>query len=141
MYFKGALFLHTLRSVVGDDARWWKLLRDLFERFKYQNILTEDLVGFVNAQLHRDLTPMFDQYLRRAALPTLELTFNEAERTVAYRWRADERGFAMPIRVGHGDTWQVIEPTTDWKLMPLTLPRDQFTVATDRYYVNVEMRP
>jgi aminopeptidase N len=141
MYFKGALFLHTLRSVVGDDARWWKLLRDLFERFKYQNILTEDLVGFVNAQLHRDLTPMFDQYLRRAALPTLELTFNEAERTVAYRWRADERGFAMPIRVGHGDTWQVIEPTTDWKLMPLTLPRNQFTVATDRYYVNVETRP
>ena len=47
----------------------------------------------------------------------------------------------MPVRVGHGDTWQVIEPTTDWKLMPLTLPRDQFTVATDRYYVNVEMRP
>ena len=28
MYFKGALFLHTLRSVVDDDERWWKLLRD-----------------------------------------------------------------------------------------------------------------
>ena len=23
MYFKGALFLHTLRSVVNDDAKWW----------------------------------------------------------------------------------------------------------------------
>ena len=44
MYFKGALFLNTLRSVVDDDARWWKLLRDLFQHFKYQNILTEDLV-------------------------------------------------------------------------------------------------
>jgi len=22
-YFKGALFINTLRSVVNDDARWW----------------------------------------------------------------------------------------------------------------------
>ena len=27
-YFKGALFLHTLRNVVNDDKTWWKLLRD-----------------------------------------------------------------------------------------------------------------
>ena len=26
-YFKGALFLHTLRSVIDDDARWWKLIK------------------------------------------------------------------------------------------------------------------
>jgi aminopeptidase N len=71
MYFKGALFLHTLRSVVDDDERWWKLLRDLFQQFKYQNIMTEDLVQFFNARLGRTLTPLFDQYLRRAALPTL----------------------------------------------------------------------
>ena len=42
MYFKGALFLNTLRSVVNDDARWWRLLRDLYPGFKYRNILTED---------------------------------------------------------------------------------------------------
>src|SRR4029079_4860660 len=28
MYFKGALFLNTLRSVVNDDQRWWKVLHD-----------------------------------------------------------------------------------------------------------------
>ncbi len=71
MYFKGALFLHTLRSVVNDDARWWKLVRDTFERFKYQNIMTEDIVRFFNAELKQDLTPVFDQYLRRADLPAL----------------------------------------------------------------------
>ena len=94
-----ALSAHA-RSVVDDDARWWKLLRDLYQRFKYQNIMTEDLVRFVNAELGRDLTPIFDQYLRRSTLPTLELAFNEAEGTMAYRWKADERNFAMPIRVG-----------------------------------------
>jgi len=136
-YFKGALFLNTLRSVVNDDARWWKLLRDLFQHFKYQNIVTEDLVRYVNAQLGKDYTPIFNQYLRRAALPTLELTFNDAERTVAYRWKADERDFAMPVWVGQSGSWRTIEPTTAWQVMPLEIAKDQFEVATDRFFVNV----
>ncbi len=43
----------------------------------------------------------------------------------------------MPIRVGARDKWQTIVPTTDWKLMPNQLAKDQFDVATDLYYVNV----
>ena len=136
-YFKGALFLHTLRSVVNDDARWWKLLRDIYQHFKYQNIMTEDLVTFVNKQLGQNLTPIFDQYLRRATLPALELAFNGKEGTVAYRWRAEERAFAMPIRVGSAGKWQTIQPTTDWKVMSNTIARDAFDVATDHYFVNV----
>jgi len=137
MYFKGALFLHTLRSVVNDDAKWWKLLRDVFDEFKYRNIMTEDMVRSFNARLGRDLSPIFDQYLRRTELPVLELAFNEKEHTVAYRWRADERNFAMPIRVGERAKWQTIQPTTDWQVMPLTMSKDAFEVATDLYFVNV----
>ena len=137
MYFKGALFLHTLRSVVDDDERWWKLLKETFQQFKYQNILTEDLVQFFNARLGRNLTPIFDQYLRRAALPILQLAFNDKERTVAYRWEADERAFAMPIRVGRRGQWQTIVPTTEWAVTPSPVPKEEFEVATDLYYVNV----
>ncbi len=68
MYFKGALFLHTLRGVVNDDERWRKLLRDTYQVFKYRNIMTEDMVRFMNGELRMDLTPLFDQYLRRSAL-------------------------------------------------------------------------
>jgi aminopeptidase N len=136
-YFKGALMLHTLRSVVNDDARWWKLLRDTYQRFKYRNIMTEDLVEFFNAQLGRNLTPVFNQYLRRANIPTLELAFDPSERTVAYRWKADERDFNMPIRVGTRASWQTIEPSTGWKTMTTTIGKDDFEVATDLYYVNV----
>jgi aminopeptidase N len=136
-YFKGALFLNTLRSVVNDDARWWKLLHDVYRTFKFQNIMTEDVVRFFNTQLKQDLTPLFDEYLRRAALPVLELAFDEKAGTLAYRWRADERAFAMPIRVGLRDQWQTIQPTTDWKVMPNKIPKDQFGVATDLYYVDV----
>jgi hypothetical protein len=84
-----------------------------------------------------NLTPVFDQYLRHSALPTLELTFDDAARTVSYRWKADEPAFAMPVRVGTKDHWRIIRPTTDWQTMETPLPRDQFEVATDLYYVNV----
>src|SRR4029453_7221769 len=136
-YFKGALFLQTLRAVVNDDKRWWKLMRDTYQEFKYRNIMTEDLVAFFNKKIGKNLTPIFDQYLRHADLPTLELTFNDADGTVSYRWKADEKDFAMPIRVGKPGAWQTIQPTTEWKKMSTTLKKDEFAVATDLYYVNV----
>ena len=139
MYFKGALFLDTLRNAVNDDTRWWKLVRDTYERFKYQNIMTEDLVRFFSAELKQDMAPIFDQYLRRTALPVLELTFDEAAKTVAYRWKADERGFAMPIKVGDPAKWQMIQPTTDWKSMEWSAGKDAFRVATELFYVNVQI--
>ena len=139
MYFKGALFLDTLRNAVNDDTRWWKLMRDTYEKFKYQNIMTEDLVRFFSAELRQDMTPIFDQYLRRVDLPVLELTFNEEEKRIAYRWKADERGFNMPIKVGDPAKWQLIQPTTDWKSMEWAAGKDAFRVATDLFYVNVQV--
>ena len=136
-YFKGILFLNTLRSVVNDDAKWWALLHDLYQHFKYQNIMTEDIVQFFNQYTGMNLTPIFDQYLRHTAIPTLELTFDDAQGTVSYRWRVDEPAFAMPIRVGAKDHWQIIQPTTNWQTMKTPLKKDQFDVATDLYYVNV----
>ncbi len=61
-YFKGALFLHTLRSVVNDETKWWGAMRDVYQKFKYQNIMTEDLVAFMNGRLGMNLTPLFNQY-------------------------------------------------------------------------------
>ena len=85
-----------------------------------------------------NLTPIFDQYLRHTAIPTLELKFDESAETVSYRWQADEKSFAMPVRVGTKDNWQIIEPaTTDWKTIPTPLAKDQFDVATDLYFINV----
>jgi aminopeptidase N len=136
-YFKGALFLHTLRSVVGDDKMWRSLLRDFYRTFKYRNIMTEDVVEFFNRRTGRNLTPVFNQYLRRAALPILELKFDETRAEVSYRWKADEPGFNMPVRVGAGGDWQLISPTAEWKTMKMPLRKEEFSVATELYYVDV----
>jgi aminopeptidase N len=134
-YFKGALFLHTLRGVVNDDRRWWALLHGFYQHFKYRNIMTEDVVSYFDRKTGMNLTPIFDQYLRHAAIPALELKFGEGE--VGYRWKADEPGFAMPVRMGSRNHWQVVQPTTAWKTMKTPLKKDEFEVATDLYYVEV----
>ena len=136
-YFKGALFLNTLRSVIDNDTRWWKLLRDYYSKFKYRNIMTEDMVKFFNAQTGLNLTPVFDQYLRQAALPALEVRFQESDGTVSYRWRAEVKEFAMPVKVGRPNVWQLIHPTTAWQTMKTGLKKEEFEVATNLYYVEV----
>jgi aminopeptidase N len=97
-YFKGALMIATLRSIIGDDPRWFTLLHAFYQHFKYQNILTEDVVTWWNKQLGQDLTPFFNQYLRHTVVPCLELNFDEVSHTVMYKWQADEPGFSSRSR-------------------------------------------
>src|SRR5579875_2914114 len=139
-YFKGALMLNTLRSVIDDDAKWFALLRGFYQHFQYQNIMTEDVVAWFDLETGMDLTPIFNQYLRHADIPRLELLFDEAPGMVMYKWDADERNFAMPVRVGMPGHWQIIHPTTRWQWMQTPLTKDEFQVATDLYYVDVNKR-
>ena len=98
--------------------------------------MTEDVVRFFNQQTGRTLTPVFDQYLRPTALPALEHKFDQPG-SVSYRWKVDEPGFAMPVRVGSKDAWQIITPTTEWQTLKTPLGKDAFDVATDLYFITV----
>jgi len=136
-YFKGALMLNTLRSVVDDDKKWWTLLHDFYQHFKYQNISTDDVIAWFNQSTGMTLTPVFNQYLRRAAIPRLELLFGEAPGMLMYKWAADEENFAMPVRVGTHGHWQTIHPTTAWQVMQTPLSKDEMQVDIDHFYVDV----
>jgi aminopeptidase N len=135
-YFKGALMINTLRSVIDDDAKWFAELHDFYQEFKYQNIMTEDVIAWWNKRTGMDLTAFFDEYLRHAAIPVLELRFDRARGTVAYRWSAEEVGFAMPIKIGEREHLTLVTPvTTEWKTMPWTADPDTLIVPHDLYYV------
>jgi aminopeptidase N len=142
-YFKGALMLNTLRSVIGDDAKWFADIHDFYQAFQYKNIMTEDVVAWWSARTGMELKPFFDEYLRHAALPALELRFDPpkdagAKAIVSYRWKADEAAFAIPIQLGDPLRWSTVTPvTTEWKSMPWNGTAEDFKVATNLYYVNV----
>ena len=141
-YFKGALMINTLRSVIDDDAKWFVDIHDFYQQFKYQNIMTEDVIAWWNKRTGMDLTTFFDEYLRHAAIPVLELKFDRAKGTVAYKWCAEEAGFAMPIKMGERDHLTLVTPvTTEWKTMPWTGDPDTLAVPHDLYYVGEKTVP
>ena len=140
-YFKGALMLNTLRSVIGDDVKWFADIHDFYQQFKYQQIMTEDVVRWWNGRTSMDLTPFFAEYLQHAALPSLELHYDGAAKAMRYRWQAEEPGFALPIAVGDPARWTRVTPlTTTWQQVPWAGSPESFQVATDLFYVDVKRR-
>jgi len=124
--------------VIGDDKKWFADIHDFYQEFKYRNIMTEDVETWWDKRTGMNLTPFFDEYLRHADLPVLELKFDAPKKTVEYRWKADENAFAMSIEVGDAARWTLVQPVTgEWKTMPWTGTKDDFAVASDLYYVNV----
>jgi len=140
MYFKGALFLHTLRNVVADDDKWWDLVRNYYQTFKYKNIYTTDVLNFFNEFLDMDLKPVFDQYLYFPAIPVLELKYENQK--VKYRWKADVKDFNMPLKIRLKDKSYFIYPVLEWKTESMQdYEREDLKVETDLFYVNVEILP
>ncbi len=140
MYFKGALFLHTLRSVMNDDAKWWQVLREVYDKFKHQNVLTESIIETMNGHFGRDMTPIFDQYLKHAKLPVLELETAAGSGQIRYRWQAAVEGFEMPIEVAISGKSQRLNPTNQWQTIACPDGIESCEVTTDRFYIEVEKK-
>jgi len=47
------------------------------------------------------------------------------------------KDFAMPVKAGDPNKWEILHPTEEWQTMKTPLGRDEFKVATDLYYVKV----
>ncbi|MFP9115119.1 M1 family metallopeptidase [Flavobacterium sp. RHBU_3] len=137
MYFKGALMLNTMRNIVNDDAKWWKLIYNYSTTYKKQVIDTETVVNFFNKETGINLTPVFNQYLRYAKIPVLQL---KLEGTILqYRWVTDEPNFAMPIEISLGSKTLRLDATNDWKKETIQATSlSDVTVADKKFYVKVE---
>ncbi|EGD42123.1 putative metallopeptidase [Nocardioidaceae bacterium Broad-1] len=70
VYKRGALTLHALRRTVGDDA-FFRILRTWVARHGGGSVTTADFEALAAEVGGRDLTPLFDAWLRRPALPDL----------------------------------------------------------------------
>lgn len=132
MYFKGALMLNTLRNVINDDAKWWKLLLDYSNTYRHKIIDTETVIQFFNTHSKRNLTPIFDQYLRYSKIPELEI--KTTKEGFEYRWLTDVPNFSMPVEVYIGKKIVRLEPTnavqtyTTKKGNPVILAKEKFYV-------------
>lgn len=136
MYNKGANMLQTIRAVVNDDAKWRAILRSMNREFGLKTTTTGEIVNYFNKESGLNLTKIFDQYLRFANIPVLELRTN-SDGTVGYRWRADVKDFDMPIRIRKdaAEPWQIIKPTPEWKSMKGNL--GALEIDSVNHYINI----
>lgn len=135
MYPKGALMLHTLHQVIGD-AKWWPMLLKYSQTYRHQIIDTQTVVDFFNTESGRDLTPIFNQYLRHTGIPSLEIRIRKNK--LQYRWRADEKNFNMPVDIVVKGKKIRIEPTVDWSTSKISVAKlSQVKVLDEDFYITV----
>lgn len=136
MYEKGAMFLNTLRHIVNDDTKWWKMLLTYSEKFRHKIIDTETVVNFFNTETGMNLTPVFNQYLRHAAIPAFEYRIRKGK--LQFRWKTDESKFAMPVDVNIKNKKTRIYPTTEWTTSKFNIDsRQDVEVLTNDFYITV----
>jgi aminopeptidase N len=133
MYPKGGNLLHMIRQWVDDDEQWRTILRGLQSTFRHRIVTGAEVERFLSARAGRDLSRIFDQYLRDVRIPLLE--FEVRGREVQLRWTNVVEGFAMPVRVMSGPERRVwVEPTTEW--MTITVDDPSFFAVDPDFYVN-----
>lgn len=133
MYPKGALMINTIRHIVDNDSKWWRMLLKYSETFKKQIIKTQDVIDFFNKESGRDLTPIFDQYLRYTSIPELE--FRKNGKVIEYKWNAEAPNFVMPIDVMIKGKKIRLEASTSWKVFTESVKsiNDIHPIKTDFY--------
>ncbi len=115
MYYKGGNMLHAIRQLFDNDELWRETLRGLNSKFYHQTVSTKQVEGYINEKLGKDLTPVFDQYLRDVRIPILEYSFKEG--SLIYRWGNAVSGFNMPVDVFIDGKEIRLSPTTKWQSM------------------------
>jgi len=136
MYNKGANMLHTIRQVINDDTVFRKILRGLNKDFYHKTVDTKQIEDYFSKQSGKDLSKIFDQYLRTTKIPKLEC--KEEAGKLLYRWINCVPGFNMPVRLVNAGLW--LYPSTSWNKMVLTPAMKEKSLAIDpNFYVELNM--
>lgn len=113
MYYKGANVLHTLRQLIEDDEKWRQILRGLNQEFYHQTVTTKQIEDYLSKETGKDLSALFNQYLRTTKIPVLEYKL-EGDK-IQYRYQDIVEDFDMPLRIFVSEKEQWLFPTSEWK--------------------------
>jgi aminopeptidase N len=135
MYNKGANMLHTIRQVINDDSLFRKILRGLNKDFYHKTVNSKDVEAYFSKESGKDLSKIFDQYLRTIKIPQLEYKIQGEK--LSYRWTNCIPGFEMPVRLEGAADW--LKPTTEWNTSAMTSDmRSKGLVVDKNFYVTVK---
>ena len=136
MYYKGGNMLHTIRQVINDDEKFRAILRGLNSKFYHSVVTTKQIESYMTEKSGKDLSKIFDQFLRTIMIPVLEYKFTGDN--MYYRWSNCVKGFNMPVKLdGSKDDW--LKATTEWKTVAVTTDILKDGLKIDRnFYITVK---
>jgi len=138
MYYKGGNLVHYVRQVVGDDEKFRAGLREMNKRWYHKTVNSADIEAFWSTWSGKDLSSLFNQYLRHVEVPVLE--YQIIGKKLKYRWTNCIAGFKAPVKVSlDGAPSQWLSPKTGWMTMKLSKPVSK--LETDpNFYVSAKTK-
>lgn len=135
MYYKGGNMLHTIRQVINNDEKFRSILRGLNSTFYHTVVTTQEIESYMSKQSGKDLSKIFDQYLRTTMIPVLE--YKVSADNMSYRWTNCVEGFNMPVKISGTDEW--LKPGEEWKNLTVTAGILNNGLKIDRnFYITVK---
>lgn len=128
MYYKGAGMIHTIRQVINDDKKFREILRGMNKDFYHQTVTTEQIEDYISKKSGKDLSTIFNQYLRTIKIPTLE--YSQNGKNLKFRYTHIVDNLKLPIRISN----QSILPNKNWQT--LELPSAEPIIWDANYYIN-----
>ncbi len=98
VYNKGAVVLHMLRRLSGDEA-FFRGLRRFYRESKFQKAGTEGLRAAMEAETGLSLDRFFERWIYGSTLPRLRLTYRTEGADVVLRVEQVGEVFDMPVTI------------------------------------------
>ena len=138
MYPKAANMLHTIRSMVNDDAKFRQLLLDYTKNFRYKTVTTQEVEAYISKYLGINCSSIFNQYLRTTTVPLL--TYQVNGNTIKYKWQSVVSNFNMPIKINTNTKSFFISPTEKWKSIKLANNAQAQSFSVDNNFYITQLK-
>jgi hypothetical protein len=116
VYNKGAMVLHMLRRLVGEEA-FLRGLRRFYAENRFKKAGTDDLRRAMAEESGRDLDRFFSRWIYDTALPRVRMTTAVESDTLRIRYEQAGDPFDVPVTVtlqyADGRSEDVVVPVTD----------------------------
>ena len=98
VYNKGALVLHMLRRLIGDEA-FFTGLREFYAKWRYTKAGTDDFRASMEKAAGRPLARFFDRWIYGSGIPTLRMTATVSAEVLRIRFDQSENVYDVPVTV------------------------------------------
>ena len=130
IYTKGAMVIHSLRGILGDEI-FFPMLKAFAneDRFAYQNqVTTKDFTDFVQTYSGKDLSGFFELYLYSTDLPELKVS-KKGKTGYALSFKGIDFSMLMEIQTSSGIIRAEIGPE------PVEINSNTFPIVDPRGWI------